>query len=226
MPVNVFVNARLRVTAGLANDVEAVNQYAAVMYAATANGTAALRRRAHPQITAINPNVATNSLNIWDAPLRGRADSIRMGSPNIPCAAHTPINAPATCATTYPATSVHARPPWDASASVTAGLKCAPDTGPNVRISATRAAPVAIAFARSATATFPPARRSAMMPEPTTAARSIAVPVSSAARRRLRSTVFIAMRATPTCQSIQAPAHRAFPITRCDDSSLPESNRS
>ena len=38
---------------------DAVNQYAAVMYAPTANGTAFDRRREQPQMTAINPNVAT-----------------------------------------------------------------------------------------------------------------------------------------------------------------------
>ena len=40
------------------------------MYAATANGTAAERSRAHPQITASRPNVATNSLNICAGPWR------------------------------------------------------------------------------------------------------------------------------------------------------------
>src|SRR5687767_9877482 len=70
IPANVSLAARARVTAGLANDVEAVNQYAAVMYAATANGTAAVRSRAHPQITASRPNVATNSLNICAGPWR------------------------------------------------------------------------------------------------------------------------------------------------------------
>ena len=51
------------VTAGFANDVDAVNQYAAVMYAPTAKGVISGRWRATPQMTAINPNVATNSLN-------------------------------------------------------------------------------------------------------------------------------------------------------------------
>src|SRR5262249_31080308 len=50
IPANVSLAARAIVTAGLANDVEAVNQYAAVMYAATAKGTAGERRRAQPQI--------------------------------------------------------------------------------------------------------------------------------------------------------------------------------
>ena len=40
MPANVSVSARASVTAGFANDVDAVNQYAAAMYAATAKGTA------------------------------------------------------------------------------------------------------------------------------------------------------------------------------------------
>ena len=38
IPAIVSLAARARVTAGFANDVDAVNQYAAVMYAATANG--------------------------------------------------------------------------------------------------------------------------------------------------------------------------------------------
>src|SRR5262249_17790043 len=61
-PANVLLKPRASVTAGLANDVDAVNQYAAVMYAPTANGTALARRRTHPQITESRPKVATNSL--------------------------------------------------------------------------------------------------------------------------------------------------------------------
>ena len=63
MPANVSLAARARVTAGLANDVDDVNQYAAVMYAPTANGTTSGRRRTQPQMTARSPNVATNSLD-------------------------------------------------------------------------------------------------------------------------------------------------------------------
>ena len=63
MPVNVSVSDRATVTAGLANDVDDVNQYPAVMYAPTANGTAEGRRREHPRITASKPKVATASLN-------------------------------------------------------------------------------------------------------------------------------------------------------------------
>ena len=45
-----------------ANEVDAVNQYAPVMYAPTANGTAGFRRRETPQMMLSSPNVATNSL--------------------------------------------------------------------------------------------------------------------------------------------------------------------
>src|SRR5215472_13954497 len=70
IPANVFDTARANVTAGFANDVEAVNQYAAVMYAPTAKGTTADRDREQPQITANRPKVATNSLNTWALPRR------------------------------------------------------------------------------------------------------------------------------------------------------------
>ena len=66
------------------------------MYAATANGTAAERRRAHPQITARSPKVATNSLNICAGPWRAWREAKKTGSSNITCAAATPANAPKT----------------------------------------------------------------------------------------------------------------------------------
>src|SRR5215472_13004773 len=80
-------------------------------------------------------------------------------------------------------------PPSKASASVTTGLKCAPEIGPNVRIRTTRTAPVAMVFARRAIATFPAASRSPMIPEPTTAATRNDVPRNSDAMRVL--SVFI-----------------------------------
>ncbi len=64
MPEKVSLAARAKVTAGLAKDVEEVNQYAATMYPATAKGTAWARQRTHPLMTINNPKVATNSLNI------------------------------------------------------------------------------------------------------------------------------------------------------------------
>lgn len=70
MPANVLVKARATVTAGFANDVDAVNQYADVMYAATAKGTVSARCREHPKIADSNPKVATISLNICAGPFR------------------------------------------------------------------------------------------------------------------------------------------------------------
>src|SRR5260221_9573308 len=47
-------------------------------------------------------------------------------------------------------------------------------------------APVAMVFARRAIATFPPLRRSPIIPEPTTAASGRAVPIPSTASLRAR----------------------------------------
>ena len=71
-------------------------------------------------------------------------------------------------------------------AIVTAGLKWAPEIGPSARMIAMSPAPVASVFARSAMATFPPARRSPMMPDPTTVASKSAVPRPSATSLRPR----------------------------------------
>src|SRR2546421_6774830 len=79
IPANVSLAARASVTAGFANDVDAGNQYAAGMYAATANGTVADRDRAQPQMTASRPNVATNSLNIWAPPARACREAKKRG---------------------------------------------------------------------------------------------------------------------------------------------------
>ncbi len=59
-------------------------------------------------------------------------------------------------------------------------------------MSATSAAPVARLFASSAIATLPPDRRSPMMPEPTTVARSSPVPKPSASSRLARLMGFLA----------------------------------
>src|ERR1043165_3243787 len=97
----------------------------------------------------------------------------------------------------YAGTLRQDKPPCDASASVTTGLKCAPEMGPKVGISATSAAPVAIVFARSAIATLPPARRSPMMPDPTTAASNRPVPTASATMRRDNGIVLYEQHAGP-----------------------------
>jgi hypothetical protein len=68
MPAKVSLAARAMVTAGLANEVDAVNQYAATMYAATANGVTDGRRRLVAVMTPTRPKVATASLSRVDAP--------------------------------------------------------------------------------------------------------------------------------------------------------------
>ena len=70
IPAKVSLAHRARVTAGLANEVDDVNHYAAVMYAATANGTIVDLNRTQPQMTATRPKVAMNSLNICRIPAR------------------------------------------------------------------------------------------------------------------------------------------------------------
>ena len=62
-----------------------------------------------------------------------------------------------------------------ANTIVTAGLKCAPDTGPRVVINTTRIAPVGSVLPKSDTASSAESA-SAMMPEPTTVATSNKVP--------------------------------------------------
>ena len=47
------------------------------MYAATANGTAAMRVRAQPRMTASRPKVATNSLTSWPMPWRAWRDALK-----------------------------------------------------------------------------------------------------------------------------------------------------
>src|SRR5579862_2339631 len=142
IPAKVSLADRASVTAGLAKDVDAVNQYAPVMYAPTANGTVDDRSRTHPQIAQRSPNVATNSLNTCAPPALTCLDARNTSSPNIKCATATPANAPTSCAAIYPGTSRHASPLCEASASVTAGLKCAPEIGPKVRMSVSSIAPL------------------------------------------------------------------------------------
>jgi hypothetical protein len=94
MPLNVSVAALARVTAGLAKEVDAVNQYAAVMYVPTAKGTADERSREQPHITDSNPKVAINSLKTCEMPLRACRDEDKSGSANIRWAQMTPTCAP------------------------------------------------------------------------------------------------------------------------------------
>ena len=70
MPEKVSDRARAIVTAGFANEVLAVNQYAATITNATATGTAAGRERSVPRIVSAKENVATLSESHCAGPLR------------------------------------------------------------------------------------------------------------------------------------------------------------
>src|SRR5688572_17415180 len=87
----------------------------------------------------------------------------------------------------YGRRSARDKRPRQASTRVTAGLKWAPEMPAKVTIRAARAAPVARVLASSASAPLPPARRSPMMPDPTTAAASSPVPTASPASRWLNT---------------------------------------
>src|SRR6266404_4299478 len=110
-------------------------------------------------------------------------DSETNGSENITCASIVPQTPPKSCAAIYASASFQDKPPSRASATETTGFRCAPEIGPKVRIRANSAAPVAIVLASNANATFPPASRSAIIPEPTTAATRSSVPRNSAVTR-------------------------------------------
>ena len=63
---------------------------------------------------------------------------------------------------------------------VTTGLKCAPETGPNIVIITSNIAPFAIALASNARAVFPCERSYAIIPVPTTVMTRSKVPRNSA----------------------------------------------
>ena len=72
IPEKVFVKLRAIVTAGFANDVEDVHQYAAIIKRDTAEGVVSTFFFPESAITINNPNVATtsetrnlNSLRSW-----------------------------------------------------------------------------------------------------------------------------------------------------------------
>ena len=68
--------------------------------------------------------------------------------------------------------------------NVTAGLKCAPETGPSAVISTNKIAAVAPVLPSNATASLPPANRDARIPEPITTPVSNSEPTNSAVTRR------------------------------------------
>ena len=96
MPAKVFENVRAIVTAGLAKLVDDVNQYAAPMYAPTANGAADPRpERATPKIDEQQPAVATASASQSPPPDRVLVDHSTAGSENIRLARIAPAMPPA-----------------------------------------------------------------------------------------------------------------------------------
>ncbi len=103
-----------------------------------------------------------------------------MTSSNMKWAAHVPTNALATWTTMYAKAIMPLISPRIRKTMVTAGLKCAPETSPNTRISTTNMAPVAMVLPSNATASLPPDNVSPMIPEPTTVASRNAVPIASA----------------------------------------------
>ena len=153
MPAKLSLNIRPNVAAGLANEVDAVNQYAAPMYAAT---MAATRPAGARRITSSRPNVATPSAIHCPAPLRSWVENCRMaqvehrvGQPRAEHRAGELGDDVRRRAAS--AAWLAARP----STSETAGLKCAPLIGPNTSISTYRPPTVASVLASSARATLP-----------------------------------------------------------------------
>src|SRR5205085_868380 len=96
MPANESLAARAIVTAGFANDVDAVNQYAATMYAATAKGVTVGIRRLVEMMTPSRPKVATASLRSSAGELRAVAAQLSGASSNIAFATTAPKIPPTT----------------------------------------------------------------------------------------------------------------------------------
>src|ERR671930_440584 len=95
IPAKVSLKARPTVTAGFANEVEEVNQYADPMYAPTAAGaTAARPDDANAKISTMSPAVATTSPSHRWAALRSFVDQDTAASPYIRFATTAPATAP------------------------------------------------------------------------------------------------------------------------------------
>src|SRR3984885_5766107 len=104
--------------------------------------------------------------------------------PNIRFAVTAPDTQPATWAGRETAAARQDSPPSAASANDTTGLKCAPDTGPNMRMTAYSPAAVTAAFSSSSSPASDGDNRCAAIPEPITIAARKALPRNSAASRR------------------------------------------
>src|SRR5271170_2278468 len=96
----------------------------------------------------------------------------------------------------------------------TAGLKCAPLTGPKSAINVASTATVAAVFASSATARFPPASRSAVMPEPITVAANRSEPKPSAMSSRRSMLSGLSCRAFPDITELCFQRHTIERVDR------------
>src|SRR5689334_2478632 len=97
IPANVSERIRPIVTAGLANDVELVNQYAAPIYAPTAAADKPARPvRARAKITATSPAVATTTPTKWTAVMRSFVEISNSRWSNISLANSAPTTPPDT----------------------------------------------------------------------------------------------------------------------------------
>ena len=131
--------------------------------------------------------MATTSDNHSAPDDRDFVDHSTAGSSNIRFATIAPRQPPTHWAATYHTLSRVVSVPASRSTRVTTGLKWAPDTAPNMRISPINAPAVAAAFSNSCNPTSSGDRRVAMIPEPITAMIRNPVPSASATRRRVRS---------------------------------------
>lgn len=108
IPEKVSVKTRAMVTAGLANEVDAVKKQAEAMYPPTANATvvAGRRPRTHPRMIINNPAVAIASTRSGPGSSRSVGEMLRIDAPNIDSTPTAPTTPPATCTLAYLATSL------------------------------------------------------------------------------------------------------------------------
>ena len=99
MPAKVSESVRARSIIGLAKLVDDDHQYAAVMYAPTANGASAARpARTSAKISTTRPNVATASDSHRPPPERSVVEIDTAGRSNIRFATTAPTTPPTSCA--------------------------------------------------------------------------------------------------------------------------------
>ena len=180
MPEKLSVNVRAIVTAGLAKLVEAVNQYPAVIYIATSIATAS--GDSAPPVRWLIP------VQSWQP---SRIDIDKRPERKVPT-----VEEPARQTSNAPEMYRKYRPrfgkehkgqtvcsgPCPATSSPADGrIKNAPEIETKIVIKTYRMAPVAIVLPSKASPSFPPDRRSAIMPEPITVATRNKVPINSAA---------------------------------------------